>query len=123
MRELLQAETSQVGCLRVVRHSTRNRTGTKLAKPNSRQLVKEEINRRDASVTNNDEVCPSVSRSFTKSPRHPLYSPAIPQFFWFANWLIPKLRVGSLDFPSDAVDLVATPINTLGLIERTILGE
>jgi hypothetical protein len=87
------------------------------------QLVEKEIKDANPPVPDNDEISPGVSWRLTRAARYPLDSPAIPQFLSLGNWLISKVRVGSLDRARDAIDLVAATVDAPGLVEHAIFGE
>src|ERR1700704_6106842 len=87
------------------------------------KLVEKEINGGNPAVPGNDEISPGVSWRLTKAARYPLDPPAIAQFLGPGNWLISKVRVGSLDRARDAIDLVAATVEAPGLVKHAIFGE
>src|ERR1700758_3545961 len=79
--------------------------------------------RRQSGRPGNNEIRPGVSGRFSRPARYPLDPPAIAQFLGRGNWLISKVRVSSLDRARHAMDLVAAPVDTPGLVEHTVFGE
>jgi hypothetical protein len=86
-------------------------------------LSKKEINGGNPPIPSNDEISPGVSWRLTRAARYPLDPPAIAQFLGLGNWLILKLRLGSLDRPRDAINLVPASVDAPGLEEHAIFGE
>jgi hypothetical protein len=86
-------------------------------------LVEKEINGGNPAVLDNDEISSGVSWRLTRATRYPLDPPAIAQFLGLGNWLIPKVRVSSLDCARDAIDLVAATVDAAGLEEHAIFGR
>src|SRR5439155_13757528 len=89
----------------------------------SGELVEKEIHRGNPAVPGNDEVGPRVLWRFTGAARYPLDPPAIAQFLWRDNGLIPKVGVSRLDHASDPMDFVAAMVGASGLVEHAIFGE
>src|SRR5229473_3693988 len=89
----------------------------------SGQLVEKEIKGGNPAVAGNDEISPSVRWRLTRAARYPSDTSAIAQFFRLGNWLIPKVRMSSLDRARDAINLVAATVGSLRLVEHTIFGE
>jgi hypothetical protein len=76
------------------------------------KLVEKKINGGNPAVSGNDEISTSVCWRLTRAARYPLDPPAIAHFFRFGYWLIPKVRVSSLDHARDLIDLVAASVDT-----------
>jgi hypothetical protein len=49
--------------------------------------------------------------------------PAVAQFLGLGNWLILKVRVGSLDRARDAINFVAATVDAPELVEHAVFGE
>ena len=93
------------------------------AKSTSGSLVEKEIDGGNPAISRNDEISSGVSGRFTGAARYPLDPPAIAQFLWRGNGLVPKVRVSRLDRASDPMDLIAATVGASGLIEHAVLGE
>src|SRR4029453_3630881 len=70
-----------------------------------------------------EKIRRGVSAPLPGAALYPLYPPAIAQFLGPGNWLISKVRVGSLDRARDAIDLVAATVEAPGLVKHAIFGE
>ncbi len=89
----------------------------------SRQLVKEEIDGGDLAVPGDDEIGSGVSRRLARAARHPTDTPPIAHHLRRGERLISEVRMSSLDHARDAVDLVATAVNAVGLVEYGVFVE
>src|SRR5271169_2834277 len=89
----------------------------------SRKLVKEEIDGRNLAVSRDDEIGSRVSRRLARAARHPTNPPPIAHPLRRGERLISEVRMSSLDHAGDAVDLVATAVNAVGLVEYGVFVE
>src|SRR6266576_2139902 len=89
----------------------------------SRQLVKEEIDGGDLAVPGDDEIGSGVSRRLARAARHPTNPSPIAHHLRRGERLISEVRMSSLDHARDAVDLVATAVNAVGLVEYGVFVE
>jgi hypothetical protein len=87
------------------------------------QFVEEEIDRSDSSVTSNDKICSSVSRSLIRAAFYPADSSSVSQFLGRGNWLVSKVRVRSSELACDPVDRVTTTMDACGLIEYAVFRK
>ena len=89
----------------------------------SRKLVKEEINGGNLAVSGDDEIGSGVSRWFPRAARHPTNPTSIAYHFRRGERLISEVRMSSLDHARDAVNLVASAVNAVGLVEYGVFVE
>src|SRR5215813_12787866 len=89
----------------------------------SRKLVKEEIDGGNLAVPCDDEIGSGISRRLPGAARHPTNPPPIAHHLRRGERLISGVRMSSLDHARDAVDLVATAVNAVGLVEYGVFVE
>src|SRR5262249_33463303 len=83
-----------------------------------------EIKGDNPAVPGNDEISPGVSWCITRAARYPLEPPAIAHFLGLGDWLVSKVRVCSPDRACNAIDLVATTVDTpFRVVEHAIISK
>src|SRR5260370_30902195 len=88
------------------------------------QLVEKEINGGNPAVPGDDEISTGVGWRLTRPARYPLDSSAVAHFIRLGDGLISKVRVSSLEFTRDTIDLVAASVDaSLWIVQRAIFRE
>src|SRR5580692_2526022 len=85
------------------------------------RAIEKEIDGGNPAVPGNEEISPGVGGRLAGGTRHPPDSRGVAQLFWLADRLILKVRMSSLDYARDAVDLVASTVGpAVGVVEHAI---
>src|SRR5215510_4332119 len=88
-----------------------------------RKRVKEEIEGGNLAVPGDDEIGSGVSRRLARTARHPTNPAAVLYHLRRGERLISEVRMTGFDHARDAVDLVATAVNAVGLVEYGVFME
>jgi hypothetical protein len=88
-----------------------------------RKLVKKEINVGDLAIPGDDEIGSGDSQRLARAALHPTDPPHIAHHLRRGERLLQEVRMCSLDYTRDAVDLVATAVTAAGLVEYGVFVE
>jgi hypothetical protein len=90
---------------------------------NSRKLVEEEIGGSDLAIADDDEIGSGVSRGSARAARRPTDPAPIAYHLGLGERLILEVGMSGLYCARHAVDLVATAVNAVGLVEYGLFVE